>query len=110
MENMTPAKIKILKDLKSDLSASLQDNLKDVVLFGSQLSEKNKTDSDYDILIIVRSKKDWKIERQISDICYGIDLKYNIITDTHVLGEEEIQTLRGRQPIFVNALNQGYHA
>ncbi len=106
---MNQKKIKILQDLKSDLSVQLRDNLKEVVLFGSQLTE-NKSDSDFDILIVVKNKNDWKLERLISDICYEIDLKHNIITDTHLLSETEFNTPRGRQPIFVNALTQGYHA
>jgi predicted nucleotidyltransferase len=106
---MHPDKIKILKDLKNDLSIHLKDNLKDVVLFGSQLTD-NKPESDYDILIVVKHKDNWKLERLISDICYEIDLKYNIITDTHVLSETEFDAPRGKQPIFINALNQGYHA
>ncbi|NJK95312.1 MAG: nucleotidyltransferase domain-containing protein [Bacteroidales bacterium] len=107
---MTDDKIQILTELKLNLSDKLHDNLRDVVLFGSQLTEKTKTDSDYDILILVKDKSDWKLERQISDICFEIDLKYGILTDTHVLSEAELTTPRGKQPIFVNALNQGYHA
>ena len=107
---MTPDKIKILQDLKHGLFKELHENLKDIVLFGSQLSDKNNADSDYDILIIVKGTKDWRLERQISDICYEIDLKYNIITDTHILGEDEINTPRGKQPIFINAIDHGYHA
>jgi len=107
---MTEDKIKILTDLKLNLKNRLSDNLKDLVLFGSQLTEKSHQDSDYDILIVVKNKVDWKLEREISDICYEIDLKYGILTDTHVLSEADLNTLRGKQPIFVNAINQGYHA
>lgn len=107
---MTAEKIKILNDLKHNLSVSLRDNLKDVVLFGSQLTDDKLADADYDILIVVKERKDWKLERLISDICYEIDLRYNIITDTHVLGENELDTVRGKQPVFINALNEGYHA
>ena len=107
---MTEEKIKILDDLKQSLTLSLSDNLKDLVLFGSQLSGKSSDTSDYDILIVVRDKTDWKLERQISDICYDIDLRYNIITDTHILSENEFETPRGKQPIFMKAIKNGYHA
>jgi predicted nucleotidyltransferase len=52
----------------------LDDDLVDIVLFDSQLKDTNKQDSDYDILILVKNKTDWKLEREISDICYDIDL------------------------------------
>lgn len=100
----------VAKDLKKSLSNYFKSDLKDVILFGSQLSETNTKDSDYDILIILKHKADWKVQRTISDLCYEIDLKYNIITDTHILGEDELSTPRGKQPIFINAMQNGYHA
>jgi predicted nucleotidyltransferase len=107
---MVQDKVKILNDLKATLKDHMSDNLKDIILFGSQLSADANPGSDYDILILVKNKTDWKLERRISDICYEIDLKYNIITDTHILSEDELNTPRGKQPIFTNALINGFHA
>lgn len=107
---MTEEKIKILTDLKRSLSERFNENLKDVVLFGSQLTENYSKDSDYDILIIVKQNTDWELEREISDICYDIDLKYGILTDTHVLSISDLDSPRGKQPIFLNAISKGYYA
>ena len=106
---MTKDKIKILTDLKRKLSARLKGNLVDVVLFGSQLSDSINEDSDYDILIIVKNRTDWKLEREISDLCYDIELAYGILTDTHILSESELESPRGKQPIFINAIEQGFY-
>lgn len=106
---MTNDTIKILKDLKVALTNRLNDTLVDVVLFGSQLTD-NKTDSDYDILIIVKSKTNWRLERVISDVCFDIDLKYGIQTDTHILSSDDLDSPRGKQPIFKNAIKQGFYA
>jgi uncharacterized protein len=100
----------IIKDLKSRLSNHLKDNLSDVILFGSQLRGNCSVDSDYDILIIVKEGNNWKSERKISDICYDVELEYGIITDSHILSENELNLPRGKQPIFYNAIKQGYHA
>jgi uncharacterized protein len=99
----------ILNDLKNLLKSRFSDDLKDLVLFGSQVYGNAHKDSDYDILIILKQKADWKTEREISDICYEIDLKYNIITDIHILSETELTSLRGKQPIYVNAIAGGLH-
>jgi predicted nucleotidyltransferase len=107
---MTINKDIILNDLKNILRGKFKDNLKDLILFGSQLSDKTGPYSDYDLLIIFKYKTDWKTQREISDLCYEIDLKYGIITDTHILSEEELNSPRGKQPIFVNALAKGYYA
>ncbi|MFN8208963.1 MAG: nucleotidyltransferase domain-containing protein [Bacteroidales bacterium] len=100
----------ILKDLDQLLRSKFPDNLKDIILFGSQVFGNEHRDSDYDILIILKQKSDWRIEREISDLCFEIDLKYDIVTDTHIIGEPELSTLRGKQPIFVNAISNGLHA
>jgi predicted nucleotidyltransferase len=100
----------LLTELRDLLKSRFADNLKEVVLFGSQINGTAQNDSDYDFLIILKEKVDWKTEREISDLCYEIDLKYNIITDIHILSESELSTIRGRQPIFVNALANGLHS
>jgi predicted nucleotidyltransferase len=100
----------ILNELKGILSQKLGDNLKDVILFGSQAYGTANDDSDYDFLIILKKKPDWKTESKISDYCYDIDLKYGIFADVHILGEEELNTLRGKQPIFQKAIQKGIYA
>ena len=100
-------KKKVLKELNILLKKRFADDLKDVVLFGSHANGPTRKDSDSDILIILKNKPDWVIEREISDLCYEVDLKYNLTTDTHVIGEPELNTLRGKQPIFVNAIATG---
>ena len=107
---MNVSKKDILKDFNQLLRQRFADELKDIVLFGSQTTGKARKDSDYDFLIVLKHKVDWKTEREISDICYQIELKYNILMDTHILCESELTTIRGKQPIFVNALSKGLHA
>lgn len=100
----------ILKDFKTLLSNKYSDKFKGLVLFGSQVSGKARMDSDYDFLVILVDIPDWKTEREISDLSFEIELKYNIVTDTHILAETEFNTLRGKQPIFVNAMQKGLYA
>jgi len=97
----------VYRDLKDILVIKLQDELSDFVLFGSRVSGKSHADSDYDVLIVLKHKPDWELEREISDICFEIDLKYNVITDTLIISEPELQNLRGKQPVYINALANG---
>ncbi len=103
-------KYQILNAMKSTLSEKLGENLRDIILFGSQAYGGANEDSDYDFLIILKKIPDWKLKNKISEYCYEIDLKYEVFTDVHILGEEELSTLRGKQPIFQTALRKGIHA
>jgi predicted nucleotidyltransferase len=101
---------KILSDLKSHLITNYGGSVKDVVLFGSQARGDSKEYSDYDVLIVLEKDYTGKDENQIFDLCYDIDLKYNILLDVHVISKSELASIRGRQPVFVNALKSGIHA
>ncbi len=101
-------RIRIIKELKSHLTQQLGNYVRDVVLFGSQ-QYKNVPGSDYDVLIVVKYMPDWNLRKKISDFCYDIELKYNIILDTHILSKDELDNPRGKQPIFQNAIQNGYY-
>ena len=100
----------ILTDLKCKLEAQYADSVKNVVLFGSQANNLANEYSDYDILILLNHDYNRNDENRILDICYDIDLKYNIIIDAHVLSTKELDSKRGKQPIFLNALKNGIYA
>ncbi len=101
---------KILSDLKEHLSQNYDGSINEIVLFGSHARGESTEDSDYDILIVLDNDYSAKDEDIILDLCYDINLKYNILIDVHLLSTSEIKSIRGRQPIFVNALKSGIHS
>ncbi len=101
---------KILADLKEHLIQNYDGLISEIILFGSHASGRSTRDSDYDILIILENDYSAKDENVILDLCYDINLKYDILIDAHLLSQKEINSIRGKQPIFVNALKNGIHA
>jgi len=100
----------ILSDLKNHLIHNYGDSVKDVVLFGSQARGDSNKFSDYDVLIILKKDYTGKDENRILDLCYDIDLKYNILLDVHIISNNELNTIRGKQPIYINAIKSGIYA
>lgn len=100
----------ILRDLKARLQDQYAAALNNVVLFGSQANNNANEYSDYDVLILLNEDYTKEDEGRILDICYDIDLKYNILIDAHLLSIKEMDSKRGMQPIFVNALKNGVYA
>lgn len=101
----------ILSDLKISLLKKFEKHINNVILFGSYANKRQNEYSDYDILVVLDDKYNWRDERRISDICYSIDLKYNIFTDVHIISNFELNsTIRGKDPIFTNALKNGIYA
>jgi len=103
--------VMILKELKTTLFAQFGDNIQDVILFGSQASEKASEDSDYDILIIVRDDFDWRYQNKIFDKAFDVGLKYQVLFDLHLLSQNDRDhTLKGQEPLIINAIEKGIYA
>jgi len=104
-------KIQIIKELKEHLISKFGDNIRDVILFGSQAKGTAKEFSDYDVVIILKSDYDWKYKNRIYDIIYDYELDNDILVNMHIISEYELNnTLRGVQPIFIDAINEGIYA
>lgn len=109
---MPPTKrtIRILKEIKETLQMHFGEEIVEVILFGSRARGRAKSWSDYDLLILLKNPYNWDKKKEIREVLYDLELKQNILLDTHFLAEAELNTLRGKQPIFSNALEQGVYA
>ncbi|CAN2039113.1 Polymerase nucleotidyl transferase domain-containing protein [Candidatus Magnetomoraceae bacterium gMMP-15] len=100
----------ILKELKDSLQHCFGNDIKDVILFGSRTTGFAHRDSDYDILIILNCDYDWKLKDKVTDIVYDIELKHDILIDNFLISTDELRySLRGAQPVFVNAIKKGLY-
>ncbi len=98
-------------EIKKYLNVHLGDLISDVVLFGSQINGKATSDSDFDVLIILKTDDSRIVRKKINDLCYDFDLKYNIFLDTQIISEIELKNgLRGKHPVFMKAILEGFHA
>jgi predicted nucleotidyltransferase len=101
----------LAKEIKELLNFHLNGLVQEVILFGSRVKRTARTDSDYDVLIILNGIDNRQIRRKISDLCYDLDLKYDIFLDTQVITLDEIKNgLRGKHPVFIDAIKEGIHA
>ena len=97
----------IAQKLKEVLSQRFGNIFDRIILFGSRSSGNAQPDSDYDILIVLKTDYDWLMENDILDACYEIDLAYNLVTDIKIISLQELGSLKGKQPFIVNAVTEG---
>lgn len=100
-------KIDILKELKQLIQNRFADSVEKIILFGSQINGKARAYSDYDILIVLNNDYDWRTENEILDLCYEIDLKYDIVTDVKIISQHELNSPIGKQPFILEAVEYG---
>jgi len=72
--------IEIAQKLKKILFQRFGDITDRIILFGSRSKGTAQPDSDYDILIVLKTDYDWIMENDILDACYQLDLEYNLLT------------------------------
>jgi uncharacterized protein len=100
----------ILKELKNLLEHHFCKNIKEVILFGSRARGAANANSDYDVLIVLNTYYDWQFKDKVSDLVYDLELKYDILIDQFLISTNELQySLRGAQPVFVNAIENGVY-
>jgi predicted nucleotidyltransferase len=101
----------ILKNIKKELVNRYGALIKDVIMFGSRVKGHFTIDSDYDILIVINSDRDWKFENEIITILTDICIEYQVLLDIHIISQSELDnSIRGKQPVMINALNNGLYA
>ncbi len=104
-------KIEIVKKVKRLLLATFEKRIQDIILFGSQANNSNNLDSDFDILIITKDTFNWKEKSLIRDICFDISLDFEVLIDSKIISQEEIDTkFWGKHPLISDALKFGIHA
>lgn len=104
-------KNKILQSVKTLLKSAFSNRISDVVLFGSQAKNTANKYSDFDILIVTTDIFTWQERDKVRDICYDISLEYDIIIDSKIISEIEIETkFWGKHPLITDALSYGIYA
>jgi len=102
---------KVLREARSRLQSGFGDKIKDVILFGSRAWGRPKPWSDWDFVVVVRGDYDRQVVRGIRDVMAYLDLDLDVFTQTLVISEEELQhSLRGKQPLFIDATQHGIYA
>ena len=103
-------KLRKLVKLKKLLIKHFGKNINNVILFGSQITDKAHDDSDYDLLIILANKYDWNYKDKVLDVCYDFSIDHNIFLDIKIISLHELNnSLRGKQSLFVDAIKEGVY-
>jgi predicted nucleotidyltransferase len=107
---MTHKTNKILQQFKTKLIKRFGEEVNDVVLFGSQASGDSHDYSDYDILIILNKDYDRAYKEKLLDLIYNFELEYEVFIDFKIISVHELtHSLRGKQPLFQDAIKNGVH-
>ena len=95
---------KIARELKRKIEKKYE--IKDIKIFGSSVRGDQREDSDIDIFIHL-DQSDRRIEEDLFDISYDIELEYDCLIDLIIIDDEDIKGRIGNAPIYENILSEG---
>lgn len=97
----------IAHELKTNLENEIPGLVNSVILYGSHARGDVNQYSDLDILLILDYKIDWQLKDKIYEVCSNLNLKYDVWIDVSILSQDDMESIRGKQPFVQNALREG---
>jgi predicted nucleotidyltransferase len=81
-------------------------SISEMKLFGSTVRGNRRKDSDIDVLVIL-PRIDRKIEEDLFDIAYDLELEYDCLIDMIIFGEENLEERVAQTPFYQSVLSEG---
>ncbi len=96
----------ILDQFKQEIYQIYQDNLSQLILFGSQARGSAKPDSDIDVLIVLKSSiKDKTKYQQVINLISDLCLEYELLISCVYVNESQFKT--EKSPLLINIHKEG---
>jgi len=110
MKNKLPKKSEKIKPVLKEFNIALKniyfDNLKQTILFGSYARGNFNTESDIDLLVVLKNMENPYAEiDKIADIKFEFMLKYNIVISCLFADTKKIEL--HREPVYHNIEREG---
>ncbi len=99
-------KTEYISKLIRDLIRSIDQNA-EVILYGSRARGDERTDSDWDILILTNYPANIQIERKFRDKLYDLELETGESFSVFVYSKNDWQTKQRITPFFQNVSIEG---
>ncbi len=94
----------IVKELKSAISGKYK--MTEMKIFGSTARDRRRPDSDIDIFVLLPSV-DRKIEEDLFDLAYELELKYDCLIDLIVFDEDSLKDRLSYTPFYRYVISEG---
>jgi predicted nucleotidyltransferase len=97
---------RILRSLRLELARVLGDQFQSVILYGSQARGQARSDSDIDVLVVVRDESDYgDLIRRTSAAVSALSLQHDVVISRVFVSRERFE--REQTPFLLNVRREG---
>jgi predicted nucleotidyltransferase len=96
---------KILSQLKANVRKIAGENLREVILYGSQARRRASQYSDIDILLIFQKEPSQRVKSTIRNISNQLSLEHDVVIAELIFTQSEYE--RYRTPFLMNVKREG---
>jgi len=98
--------VRILADFRNELAKILGDRLKAIYLYGSQARGEAKSDSDIDVLVVIRTEFDYfDLLDRTTQLVSNLSLENDVVISPVFVTKE--QYLHHQIPLLINVRREG---
>jgi predicted nucleotidyltransferase len=95
----------VLKKFKKEVKQINGNNLRKIVLFGSQARGKAERDSDIDVILIFQKEPSIKMKNRIREISNSLSLEHDVVIAEFLVTQSEFQ--KYKTPFLLNIKKEG---
>jgi len=96
----------ILQNLRCELTGILGDQMVSVILYGSQARGRARSDSDIDVLVVVRDDSDYgDLIRRTSATVSDLSLQHDVVISRAFVSRERFE--QEQTPFLLNVRREG---
>jgi predicted nucleotidyltransferase len=97
----------LLSELENCLKNLFKDDLKKIILFGSYAKGNYDSESDLDIMVLIKHDSLRQYKHDVTKIALDLTIKYSILPSIMLENEQEYNKNIHRQFLFKNIENEG---
>ena len=106
MNNLAKTDYQHAIKVKEVLEKMFKDVISQIYCYGSKVTLQTQ-DTDFDLLILTKTKIDWRLEDEISSAIFNYGIENDILFDTKYFSKEEFETTYSFMPFIKEVKSYG---
>ncbi|MBI5428644.1 MAG: nucleotidyltransferase domain-containing protein [Nitrospinae bacterium] len=103
--NLSAKEKRIVREFKKRIDETFPDELISLTLFGSRARGEAASESDMDLLAVIRTE-DWRLGDRIRELGYALELQHGLVLSIQVMSLQHMERIKKMRTQFFEAVEE----